>query len=146
MTDQTTSTASGSRPVFRRYERPTGRSIEPVCRDFRSRTERSNKLKRIKLAAAVVGVLALIPASLAFAGKPAGDSIWIIGPSGAAAQSTLSYGATFRAGYSSKASSPYGHAQCWANSTSLLASPTSGPILDEYRQVQPDGTLGTFSL
>ena len=105
-------------------------------------------MKRIKLTAALVGILALISASLAFAGKPSGDAIWIMGTAGAAAPSgaTLNYGATFQAGYSSKASTPYGHAQCWANSTSQLAYPTSGPILDEYRQVQPDGTLGTFSV
>ena len=104
-------------------------------------------MKRIKTIT-VVGVLALTTASLAFAGRPSSDSIWIISPAGAAASTstTLSYGSTFKAGYSSKASTPYGHAQCWADSTSQLTYPTSGPILDEYRPVQTDGTLGTFSL
>jgi hypothetical protein len=79
-------------------------------------------------------------------GGGSSDSIWILGTAGGVPVSAMQYGSSFSAGFSSKASNPWGFAQCWANSTTRLASPTTGVIWSEYASLQPDGTLGSFVL
>ena len=110
--------------------------------------------KRIKwataLATALMGVTALAAASVALAGKPSGDSIWVVPLSGssltASATASMSYGSSFAAGYTSRASAPWGHLFCTANSTTQLASGGGSVVMDSYRAVQADGTIGVLSL
>jgi hypothetical protein len=92
---------------------------------------------KIRFAAALLAVLALAATATAAPGsggaKSSSDSIWVIAPTGAAPVSSMSYGADFNAGYTSKDSGPWAHLQCFANSTTQLTYPTAGAILDEYR-------------
>ena len=102
------------------------------------------------LATALMGVTAVVAASVALAGKPSGDSIWVVPLGGswltASATTGMSYGSSFAAGYTSKASVPYGHLVCTANSTTQVASGGGGVVMDSYRAVQADGTIGVFTL
>jgi hypothetical protein len=106
--------------------------------------------KRIKWATALMGVTALIAASVALLGKPSGNSIWVVPLGGssptARAATSMRYGSSFAAGYTSKAPVPYGHLVCTANSTTQLASGGGGVVMDAYRAVQADGSIGVFTL
>lgn len=105
---------------------------------------------RIKLATALMGVFALVAASVAFAARPGGDSIWVVPLGGssptASAATSMRYGSSFAAGYTSRASVPYGHLVCTANDTTQLASGGGGVVMDSYRAIQADGTIGVFTL
>jgi hypothetical protein len=105
-------------------------------------------LQKISTAAALLAILALSGTAIAApgsGGKSSSDAIWVIAPSGAAGVSSMSYGTSFTAGYSSKDSGPWAHLQCFANSTTRLASATTGAILDEYRPGSA-GVTAAFSL
>ncbi len=78
--------------------------------------------------ALIVAVVSLAAASPAQAAPRAGDSIWIITAEGntARAGTQLTYGDSFKAGYSSRAKEPWAFAQCWATETTVLGSPNQG--------------------
>ena len=94
-------------------------------------------LKRLLVAAPVLAALTFSAPALAGGTT---DSIWINAPAGAAATS-MKYGDMFTAGYSSKASQPWGFAQCWANGSTVLGTPNQGTyapgdvIWSEYRSL-----------
>jgi len=70
-----------------------------------------------------------VVASLAHAAaNRSGDSIWIIRSADATARTgaDMTYGESFKTGYSSKAKDPWAFAQCWANSTTVLGTPNQG--------------------
>jgi hypothetical protein len=100
-------------------------------------------LKRYATAASLVAAL-LIP--LAAEASGGNDSIWINAPAGGAS-TTMSYGDMFTAGYSSRASQPWGFAQCWANETTVLGTPNQGTyapgdvIWSEYRSLYAGGPV-----
>src|SRR4051794_30944827 len=100
----------------------------------------------IMLVALAVAAAALAAPAFAGGGKSSSDAIWIVGPTGAAPVSSVKYGATFEAGYSTGAKAPVGLVECWANSTTQLAYPTSGVIWSGYRFPQADGNIGLFTL
>ena len=89
----------------------------------------------------LVAVVALAVAGLAGAGNKDADAIWIVGPDNGRLTTQLTYGTSFRAGYSSKAKEPWGYAQCWANSTTVVGTPNQGtyapgdPVWSSYRSL-----------
>jgi hypothetical protein len=100
-------------------------------------------MSRSHILAAGVCVFLAIAAPLAVAapgGSKSSDAIWIAGTSGAAAPAsvTLSAGSSFSAGYSSKTSYPWAHAQCYNAGGSAFWG--------EWRALQADGTIGVFEL
>jgi hypothetical protein len=109
-------------------------------------TKERQMLKRY--AAAAILVAALIP-PLAAAG-PVTDSIWVVPVGGTAApgaRAALKYGDSFTAGYTTKASQPWGFAQCWANDTTVLGKPNQGTytpgdvIWSGYRSLYSGGPV-----
>ena len=89
----------------------------------------------------VIAILALAVAGLASAGNKDADAIWIVGPDNGRLTTQLSYGDSFRAGYSSRAKEPWGYAQCWANSSTVVGTPNQGtyasgdPVWSSYRSL-----------
>ena len=98
-------------------------------------------MSRTNILAMGVCVFLAIAAPLAVAapgGGKSSDSIWIAGVSGAATSSSMTAGSSFSAGYTSKTSYPWAHAQC---------ADASGTVFwGEWRASQADGTIGVFDL
>jgi hypothetical protein len=96
----------------------------------------------LAVAFATVVFLAVVPFALAGGGNrnSSSNAIWIQTTGGAAATASpmLGYGQSFSAGYTSKASSPWAHAQCFDASGSAFWS--------EWRATQADGSIGVFDL
>jgi hypothetical protein len=103
---------------------------------------------RYAITASIVAAVFFPLAFAAHAGS-APDSIWIKSPGGSTGTppTTLPYGSSFTAGYTSKTSQPWAFAQCWANSTTVLGTPNQGnykpgdAIWSEYRSLYPGGPV-----
>jgi len=76
----------------------------------------------------IAAAVSLAAASLAGAAGREADAIWIVKSNGDTARSdvVMSFGESFKAGYSSRAKEPWAFAQCWANSTTVLGTPNQG--------------------
>jgi len=107
------------------------------------RSKEGNVPKLTAIAASILGIL-LFP--LASFGGNTSDSIWVNARPGATSVS-MKYGDLFTAGYTSRASQPWGFAQCWANGTTVLGTPNQGTyapgdvIWSEYRSLYPGGPV-----
>ena len=104
----------------------------------------SRRILAALLAAAAFGALAL-PAAASAAPAPA-DSIWVVGPSGAKTTS-LHYGDSFTAGYTTRTSQAWGYAECRPTGSTVLGTPTQGTysygdaIWSEYRSIYAGGPI-----
>jgi hypothetical protein len=100
------------------------------------------RTRMLAVACATLVFLAVVPFAIASGGGNRGtsDAIWINTTSGAAATASpmLGYGQSFSAGYTSKASFPWAHAQCFDASGSAFWG--------EWRAAQADGSIGVFDL
>ena len=97
-----------------------------AARESEKAARREARPRRITALMLVIGLMLVLPLQGVFA---ASSSIWVVelsGSTGAApTNASLKLGDAFTVGYQSQVRQPWGHAVCFANSTTVLSGPAA---------------------